>query len=248
MPNIRQWINKLYYTPKIPRNLVNLDFYVSRLNAGQPFSFSRFGDGEWSAMLGKAGANCDGHEYFPEMAKRLRDAVITSSDYFYSIQNFAIKNMGAQIYRFLKKNKVCLTWYNSDVFHYANIAGELNPLVKALRTKNVVMVGPSYLRKISSMLFEYKEYIEIPGNNCYSAIDKIESDVLSFGKGKTGYVYALSASMAANCIIDDCFKELGKTNWMIDFGSLWDIYAGVKSRSVYNNEGWEEKIKRNCAD
>jgi hypothetical protein len=247
MPNIRQWINKLYYYPKIRLDIVNLDFYVSKLNADEPFSFSRFGDGEWSAILGKSGANCDGHEYFPDMAQRLRNAVIHSSDYFYAIQNFAIKNMGSQIYSFIKKNKIGLKWYNSDVFHYANINGELNPLIQSLRLKNVVMIGPSYLKKISSMLFEFKEFIVIPEKNCYTEIDRIKSDLLSFGKGKSGYVYALSASMAANCIIDDCYTELGKKNWMVDFGALWDVYAGVKSRSVYNRDGWEEKIKKNCA-
>lgn len=247
MPNIRQWINKLYYTPKIPRYTADLDYYVTRLNNGEPFSFSRFGDGEWCSVIGKTGENCDGHAFFPEMGERLRKALINSSGYIYSIQNFALKNMAKQIYRFLKKNNVTINWCNSDVFHYANITGELNPLIKAMRSKKVVMVGPAYLKDTSSMLFKFTEFIEIPQKNCFSAIDTIESTMMKIGKGKKGIIYALSASMAANCIVDDCYKTLGVDNWLIDFGSLWDIYAGIKSRSVYSLEGWGEKIKKNCA-
>ena len=122
MPNIRQWINKLYYAPKIPFQQTPLGFYIGMFEKREYFSFSRFGDGEWSSIIGKSGANCDEHHYFPEMATRLQNTVIHSHPYFYGIQNFAIKNMGRQIYGFLKKNRVTRQWHNSDVFNYANIA------------------------------------------------------------------------------------------------------------------------------
>jgi hypothetical protein len=246
MPNIRQWINKLYFKPKIAFKMTPLSVYVDLLITDTKFSFSRFGDGEWSSILGKEGANCDGHHYFPQLADQLRNAVVNPCPYMYGMQNFAIKNMGRQIYAFIKKHRVMLSWHNSDVFHYANIAGELNPLIRALRKHNVVIIGPHYLRTAFSQLFTVKHFIEIPSKNCFTAIDSIIQEIRTFGKNKSGIVYAFSASMAANCMIHELYPEIGSNNWLIDFGSLWDIYAGVASRSVYKRAGWDEIIRKNC--
>src|SRR5690606_3358473 len=38
---------------------------AERLQASEPFAFSRWGDGEWSAVLGIGTANCDGQAYAP---------------------------------------------------------------------------------------------------------------------------------------------------------------------------------------
>lgn len=246
MPNIRQWINKLYFAPKIPMKQMPLSEYVELLNNNTPFSFSRFGDGEWNSILGTEGANCDGHTFYPELSNALKSAVVSPYPYLYGMQNFAIKNMGRQIHAFLKKNNVSIIWNNSDVFHYANCAGELNPLLRALRNKKIVMIGPRHLHQALDRLFHVDTFMEIPDTNCFTAVASIEQAIREYSLNKNGIVYAFSASMAANCMIHDLYPELGATNWLVDFGSLWDIYVGVKSRSVYNREGWDEIIRKNC--
>lgn len=40
-----------------------------------PFTFSRFGDGEWFAIFGKKRSNCDQHIYYKDMGDRLRKIV-----------------------------------------------------------------------------------------------------------------------------------------------------------------------------
>jgi len=70
-------------------------------------------------------------------------------------------------------------------------------------------------------------------------------DILSVGRGKKGIVYLFAASMAANVMIHNLFEELGESNSLIDVGSLFDIYAGVKSRSIFEDRDWSEIIRNN---
>jgi hypothetical protein len=51
--------------------------------------------------------------------------------------------------------------------------------------------------------------------------------------------------MTTNVIIHKLYDEIGAKHWLLDLGSLWDIYAGVKSRTVYHKLDWDTLIKKN---
>jgi hypothetical protein len=243
--NIRQWINYLAIKSFLNYQDSALGMYVEKLASGIPFSFARYGDGEWMAMLGRAGANCDGHEYFPALGERLRRAVLNPGSYLYGMQPCAMRTDGRAIRRFLKANSIRIPWHNSDVFHRANVAGTLYPLVAQLRTMPVVMVGPAYLQTVQATLFPFVEFIEVPPKNCFLSIDTLMAQMLRAAAGPQPRVFLFSASMAANVMIHELFGEMGMRHYMLDCGSLWDVYAGVNSRSNYRNEGWDTLIRRN---
>jgi glycosyltransferase involved in cell wall biosynthesis len=234
----RQW--------RIPVTLKPLDYYVNLLRDGSPFTFARFGDGEWNAILGAPGANCDGHEFFPQLGKELTEALLARSDYCYGMQTRALKYGGRDIRRFLDTNGLTIPWHDADVFHYANNAGTLFPLVEQLRRMKVVVIGPEHLRAINEMLFGYDHFIEIPAKNCFLSKSSVVQAIREYHSQHGPAVFAFSASMAANCIIHDVYPELGSKSWFIDFGSLWDVYAGVASRSGYGREDWHARVRRNC--
>ncbi|MEF8811131.1 MAG: hypothetical protein V5A47_09435, partial [Bacteroidales bacterium] len=54
---------------------------IDNLIDREPFAFARYGDGEWNAIFGKDGTNCDGHEYYEDMGKRLADIVRSNPSY-----------------------------------------------------------------------------------------------------------------------------------------------------------------------
>jgi hypothetical protein len=224
-----------------------LSWYVGLLAAQTPFSFSRFGDGEWSAIFGAAGANCDGHEYFPELGRDLRDAIVKPLPYFYAMQPRALKTEGARIAAFLSENGIRMHWHDSDVFHEANRTGRLYPLVDQLRRMTVVLIGPASLRAIDPAVFPVSHFIEIPPVNCYEKKHDILSEIVRHAEtaGASPVVYAFSASMTANVLIHDLYPRLGDRSWFIDFGSLWDVYAGVNSRLYFKQGNWDTKKKKN---
>jgi hypothetical protein len=222
-------------------------YYSKLLDENKPYSFSRFGDGEWNAVLGEKGANCDGHEYFPELGRELSLALSHPKKYLYAMQPYALKSMRTVIEAFLLKNAISVSWQNAEVFHDANKQGRLFPFVNSLRKKSVVMVGPAYLRVLSESLFPLYNFIEVPSVNCYTAKKEIMEAVRKVAAEKDGLVFAFSASMTTNVIIHQLYDELGAKHWLLDLGSLWDIYAGVKSRDVYYKRNWDALIKKNLS-
>ncbi|EFK96510.1 hypothetical protein LDC_1463 [sediment metagenome] len=247
MPSIRYHLN-MFLSRDIRLENPPLSSYVEKLERGESFSFSRFGDGEWNAILGRPGENCDGHEFFPELGQRLRETLINPLPYIYALQQLAIGQDGIAIARFCHKNRIVRTWPNADVFHHASEEGRLLPLVSQLRKMDVVIVGPQHLRKISQRVFKYIHFIEIPSRNCFLSAEKIKSDILAVAQNNSKVVYALSASMTANVLIHDLFPVLGSDNWMIDFGSVWDVYVGAPSRGYQRGTGWDRIIRLNLGE
>jgi hypothetical protein len=222
-----------------------LDWYVTMMRAGRPFSFSRYGDGEWNAMVGTEGENCDGHQFFPELGRELRSSVLNRRSYIYALQPRAIRSMRSELQKFLTSNDISLTWHNADVFHDSNKRGKLFNLISALRSMDVVMVGPEALRAIKDGVFGYRDFIEIPSKDCYLAKDEIRKSVLKIAGSHNHTVVAFSASMTTKILIYELFPLIGDSCWLIDFGSLWDIYVGIKSRNVYKKLDWKKIIQQN---
>lgn len=222
-----------------------LEYYVAMMKSSVPFSFSRYGDGEWNAMLNIEGANCDGHEYFPQLGEDLRRSILNKGDYFYGLQPRAVRSMRTPLQRFFISHGIQMQWHDADVFHDGNKQGKLYPLIAALRLMDVVLIGPGHLRAVQDRVFPYKEFLEIPSKNCYLAKEEIKKNIRTVANGRPPAVFAFSASMTTKTLIFELFPEMGGKNWLIDFGSLWDIYVGVKSRNVYSKRDWTLLIEKN---
>jgi hypothetical protein len=107
---------------------------MQSIQDGKRFAFSRWGDGEWSCLLGSGGGNCDGHEYFDSLGKRLREVLRTNPKYFLGMQPKALSMdvLREKIVMWCGENEVTLNderWCNADMLHDASIAMELMPFV-----------------------------------------------------------------------------------------------------------------------
>ena len=229
---------------KIPKG--SLNFIVDKLKSGQHFSFARYGDGEWNAIKGKRGCNCDKHDYFPEMGKRLKQTIvnpINDPNYIYGWQTETDLLNRGDVQDTIRNNLSGATLYDADIFHRASEAGELFPLIEQLRKMRKVMIGPTRL-SVQCPLVWY-QYIKIPDKNCYESIDRIKQSVIDTHKiFSKETVYCFSASMATEILMYDLWPILGKDNWMIDFGSLWEPYIGNTNRH-YHERMSRETINKN---
>ncbi len=223
-----------------------LAWYVGQLEAGAPYGFARYGDGEWNAMFGASGTNSDGHAFFPGLGAALREAVLHPGPYAYGIRVSLPLEEGWRVAQFVRAHRVTIPWCDASVFHRANEAGRLLPLVQALRRRPVVIVGPPFLRDVDRRLFTPAGFIEVPVRDCWLAYEQILAAVRAHAAGApAGVVYAFSAGMTANVLVHALHAELGAAHWLIDFGSLWDGYAGVLSRGYVERVGAEEIVRRN---
>jgi hypothetical protein len=129
----------------------------------------------------------------------------------------------------LRLNAPDLVWHDADVFHHCSSRATLWPLIEELRKKPLVFIGPSHIRSISKHLL-YTGFVEVRTRNCYQDITAIYQTIL---KQKRPAVFCFSAGPTTKLLIAKLFPVLGEKSFMIDFGSLWDVYCGVKSRSYH---------------
>ena len=209
--------------------------FLSNLQNNIAFSFARYGDGEWNAILGtksKKKANCDGHKYFADMGQELGKILKDCPDYILGMQNLAMRQRGDEIQNFIKD--LNLSWTNADILHNASIKGKLFLLFNILKglSDRIVIIGPYYLRDIK-IKFDYKKFIEISEVDCWNDSDRIVNECAGILVGNPNMILLFSGSMAANVWIDRLYKHFGQYHSFIDCGSVWDPYIGQDKRSYH---------------
>ena len=82
---------------------VPVEHFTRKIEEKERFTFSRYGDGEWFAILGKGGQNCDGVKYTLPLTNALAATIIYPHDdehYYYGMLKIALKVLWNNIRRF----------------------------------------------------------------------------------------------------------------------------------------------------
>ncbi len=207
----------------LPPWLETFDTMLEFLERKVPFKFARYGDGEINCINGKPGHNCDHHNYYSDLGLALHNAT-QRARYMVGIQPLSIsQRLNLDIFH-------GLDLYNADVLHNASIRKRLPDFVQAMKHRFVVLVGPRHLKKLPF----YHLHIEIPTLNCWLKYEEICGEIETLVTQNVirheSIVFILCASMMSEVIIDR-FRDSACT--FIDAGSVFDPYAGVKSRRYH---------------
>lgn len=208
-------------------------YYVRRLQDRTPFAFSRWGDGEWSAILGMSGENCDGHRYSRRLREDLTEVLLAQPSYDLALQGLAMRRFGDQIQAWLARRRLSIDWVDADIFARRSIANELQPLFQALAARQVVLVGPAHLQRIARR-FPLAGHIIVPDSNCHDDVVRVVDDTTAHLRGLEDVVVAVSAGMSANVIIHRLSQGEARHHTLIDFGSLWEPYVGLAIRRYHH--------------
>ena len=217
-------------------NFPGLQFYVNKLHKGKQFSIVRYGNGEWDCILGLRDRTGSGSQLLniPALKRGLEDGILSShgDGYYHAIQSLSYLSNEKLLWRiedWLKQhNALAIKWHSGEVFNRASSSRQLTPLIKQLWRRPVAIVGPKWLGKLPFA----KTFIEVAPKNCWEDIDTIEEQLQNI---PAGTIVSFSAGPTAKVLIHRLFPVLGKTCWLIDFGSVWDPYCGVFSRSHHRN-------------
>lgn len=205
---------------------LTFDTMLEMIRAGQPFSYARYGDGEWNAILQKrpGAQNCDGHQYFPDMGLELRRILESRPEYYLGLQRLASEqNTGDKEFDWLVAlNK----WSDNEIMHRASIKGRMKEFFAVLTGHRLVLVGNDTLKKLDI----YDEFILIPEKDCWQSFIEIKRAIGETIEGNDIVLYC--ASMMSEVLIDE-FKHCNITQ--IDCGSVFDPYVGRKTRSYHKN-------------
>ena len=210
------------------------DKLISNLRDSINFSFSRFGDGEFFAILGGGGkCNTDQHQYFKDMGMRLYKIIESKPKYIMGLQGKAVRERVDQPFTELIKG---LEWVNSDIIHHRFIkTNSLSDMFDALRGRNVILVGNVNLVEVSFKFIDRTtsfKHIVISDKDCWLEYsDVLKRIIANFSKD---VVILYCASMMSEVLIDDIYNLYGDDVTQIDIGSAFDPYCGVKSRSYHH--------------
>lgn len=234
-----------------------LSHYVDLLAQRVPFTFARYGDGEWLTILEFYNRhNSNGCTFTPQLSKALQEVLKRNNGYYFSILKIAMsktREIDNRVYgpvaieQWLKHNAVNIQWYNGDVFLDEMLAGNLLPLIQEIRKKRVLYVGNERLRGLNRLgFFSYLDYIQVPPINAFDSKDDILRQVFnSITANKIDFI-GWSSGLAAKVFIDETYMRFPYVT-QIDFGSQFDGYfeplPHIKSRPV-NNTGSRSYIRK----
>lgn len=201
---------------------------ADHLRAKTPIAFSRWGDGEWAAVLGHGTQTCDGQRFTSPLRTALQAVLHRRPSYWVGMQALAMRRYGSEITTWLQRAELTdLEWCDAGIFHAASIRDALGPLINTLRTRNIVLVGPPHLAKLS--LFPIAEYIEVPSTDAFSALDTTIEQIEHALLEHTEPVIAISAGPVGKLLVDQFAARVTT----LDFGSLWEPYVGVANRTYH---------------
>jgi hypothetical protein len=213
------------YDPEVnvDRSFTILDL-AAKIDAGEPFAFSRWGDGEWRAVVSPTPTkgNCDGHAYFPDMGEALGNVLKSRPPYILGFQKWPEK-IRRPWAMWLQENGLSdLRWVEANIFHFCAQAGDMT-----FREWPEILVGPKHLRPV----FPNVTFIEVPSKNCWRASrETLDTLRMELHNRDSHTVVGYCASMAANVWLDRMYHAFPQ-HTHIDFGSAFDPLGGVYSRN-----------------
>ena len=210
-----------------------LQWYVDKMNAGDPFTFIRLGDGEWSAIkqdrlrTSSRSQTLNHSSLKLGMIKVIKQAP-RDPRYILSLRPSSFR---ANIQGWLDNNAPrYIKWHDCRVLYQASKKGTLYPFIEALRNLDVpiCVIGPERHAGLNGPVFPIAQHVLIPGRDCWAQRERIVAEAL---KRKAPACYILSAGPAAKVFAWSLFQRVGQHSWIIDCGSLWDVYLGKASRT-----------------
>lgn len=212
---------------KTTRTPHTLDEVINFVRAEINFSLSRWGDGEFAALFGDNGSNCDGVKYESDMEAELWTILDSKPTYTIGKQPFH-----DGLYSHKRKEQIeaieGINWVNADMFHEASKQGRLKPFLKSLKNRRVLIVGNKRLSKLQTF-FDF-ELIPTPDTNAWgerNSILKRISDAV-----EDGMVVLFACGITSNWLIDSLHYNNNAT--FIDVGSLLDPFVGEKTRRYHS--------------
>jgi hypothetical protein len=216
-----------------------LTWFVEQLKANRPFTFARYGDGEWLTILGFYGMrNSNGCTFSKELSDDMRAVLNRQNPYYHAILKIARREReipyggkmipygGPVIEQWLKENDITLDWYDGDVLLEESLRGELFPLIEQIRERRVLYVGNHRLRGLNMRgagFFPYRAYIEPPPQNAHLVKNELLAGIYrAIRQYKIDFI-GWSAGLAGKVFIDEVYMRFPEVT-SLDFGSMFDAY------------------------
>lgn len=240
-------------------------WWLDLIRKEEPFTFTRFGDGELNGMFwvgrkkgGGRQKNGDGHTLRnPQMRDELREAAQVNAPNYY--RSLWMDDQCQPMERLARDHLDTLAphgvWYNALAIQDKLNAGRGFGYFQAMRKLKmpIVMIGPEHLRNIDKAgCFRYAGFVQIPPRNAYFAKERIIEEALSYCPAPC--FYSIHAGPPAPVIAWELWKARGDECIIFDIGSVLDGYChpkfggpggGKLTRKFWKYRATKRLLKRN---
>jgi len=223
----------------IDQQQLSIQVMIEKIKNNIPFQLARFGDGEFDSMVVdpriRKGANCDGHEYFPEMGVALKNSIREwrekTHPHFYAGIHFSKRN-GRETIDWLNKERFDYSrkFTNNSVFHNAFVDKSMEQLMDAFEGKKVVLVAHRLIHDQNRV--KTFANITVPRKNSWKKRMEVMLELQKLELGE-GDIILFCSGPPTPVFITDQLAYSGKHATMIDFGVSFDPYMGIDSRSFH---------------
>ena len=222
-------------------------WFLSRLaDYSQPFSFVRFGDGEWMCAFGTThGRNIDLQTFNRIMCKRLKQFLLDVESRK-SVHMFLQGHECQFTKRLNALHQGIGHWYHFRGFLDLLYSGKMAKAMALVRGRGrVVLVGPRPLSKLK-IAFGYSAYIEVPQQatcgsdvGAESSVDSLVAQILAESKREPSNVtFLVAGGMAMKVVVLTAARQLHHKDSFLDIGSTFTHFAANKIRN-FKNQGKE---------
>jgi hypothetical protein len=225
-----------------------LSWYVDKLERGEPFSSLIYGDGELLVALGqRTNTLFTGYQELvtERMVAEMRESlegddpsILRGTDF--NVLNSKYHDSGRlekPLEQLLGKRHETLEWLNGVVWEDAVRQGELGPLLKMLRGKNLCLIGNKKLRAIKFLFREV--FWEVPDKNAYEVVDGLEHAILNTEMQE---VYLICMGLGATPLISRLRNRMPEATFL-DMGSVFDVFVGGDGFRAWRAELYADPVK-----
>ena len=199
-------------------------------------SFSKYGDGEYFAASGCAGANCDGDRY----TLKLKEGLIDSIRYIVDVSENAMIGQWPDVNVKAFWQSLCTKQINWVDYHTVLPCNkdtqdkiELLKAVKKSSLNKIYVCNPLLIK--AQHLLDINHMVHVPFNNWFDTelYSKILENSVKAIVSSGPNIIMTSAGMGAKVLIADLSKQF-PNNIYLDFGSALDKICTKKT-----SRGWE---------
>lgn len=219
------------------------------LEAEIPWSVSRWGDGEWYALLGYPGQNSDRQPYHPGLGEALRNILLSRPAYYLGMRFPDQPELVRDVPHWLQEQGLAdLGWTDAGLaFHNLVIAGRLPLLLDALRLRPLIVVGPPHLRPLERWVRPLS-FVEVPLRDAWTTVDAIHGQVAQALEGIDEVAtVAISAGITAKVLVDRLWRDYPGRHYLWDLGAVFDPFCGVNTRRYHRRPEFRRVVQQTLA-
>lgn len=209
--------------------------FLNFINQNKPFTYAKYGDGEYLVSINRKGHNCDHTPY----TSKLSNAVIHSYKYLASLQNSYIGRWfdDSIVYKYFE-NIIKPTWADYCAFIFGTKEQFENklPLLKTIRnaTQQKIYICNDANSAVAPLFKIDNTIIVHPSNWFENNYDLILQQTRDSIINPNSIIIMTSAGMGAKPLLAD-LRKLYPYAILIDIGSGFDLFVYKKSRSYNMN-------------